>query len=154
MPTPVQGLRSRFNPRLRVAHAQRETQQFRATPRIRPNQVFSRSCNRLAVVRMLGCMSETQFTRADWRPGKRRRSQPRVRNWGGRKQAPPAWLAAMAQSGFDSGLTPRCAHCGRFAFKGTNLCRFHNGPRVAKRPYVRSAIAAARDAVRQPQTTV
>ena len=28
-------------------------------------------------------LSETQFTKADWRPGKRRRTQPRVRDYAG-----------------------------------------------------------------------
>jgi hypothetical protein len=32
-------------------------------------------------------MSESQFSRLDWRAGKRRRTQPRVRDYGGQKEA-------------------------------------------------------------------
>jgi hypothetical protein len=76
-------------------------------------------------------MSDEQFTRADWRPGKRRRSTPRVRDWGGRKQLSDGLRACGATHGFGSGKQKRCKHCKRFAYKDTGLCGHHGGPQVA-----------------------
>ena len=53
-------------------------------------------------------MSETQFTKADWRPGKRRRTQPRQRCHGGRKEAPPGLLAAARRVGLHTLTAKRC----------------------------------------------
>jgi hypothetical protein len=83
-------------------------------------------------------MSETQFTRADWRPGKRRRSQPRVRDWGGRKQLP----AGMGpEHGIGSGKLRLCVVCGCVAMRESAACRLHGGASHAarKRPYAGSA---------------
>jgi hypothetical protein len=94
-------------------------------------------------------MSETQFSRLDWRPSIKRASSPRKRDWGGQKKAPIAFLAAAAKNGFAFNL-PRCKHCRRFAMKGTGLCRHHSGPRVAMaqgRLYVRPLRSLAYDAL-------
>jgi hypothetical protein len=88
-------------------------------------------------------MSETQFTRLDWRPSRKRASRPRSLPWGGQKQAPAAFLAAARASGFGTpGNDTRCAHCRRFAMRESGLCRFHNGPRLAMaaRPYVKRPV--------------
>jgi DnaJ-class molecular chaperone len=88
-------------------------------------------------------MSETQFTRADWRPGKRRRSTPRVKPWGGAKVAGVAFLAMSgSRAGFGSGKHRRCAlaHCNGWAMKGVSTCHKHGGAgNVARyrRPFVR-----------------
>ena len=82
-------------------------------------------------------MSETQFTRADWRPSRKRASHPRVRAYGGQKKAPAAFLAAGKLYGLAKAR--KCAHCGRVALRETSVCRFHGGGKVAslKRPYVK-----------------
>ena len=93
-------------------------------------------------------MSEDQFTRADWRPGKRRRSSPRVRDWGGRKKLPAALIGSGARNGFGQGPQKRCKHCRRFAFKASGLCHFHNAAgaeRALGRAYVRSPRSLAYD---------
>jgi hypothetical protein len=95
-------------------------------------------------------MSETQFTREDWRPSRKRASKPRLKPGGGQKKAPAAFLAAAAKSGFQSGKTPRCPHCRRFALKGVGFCRWHAGTRLSATitgsPHVRSAHTIAREA--------
>jgi len=82
-------------------------------------------------------MSDERFTRDDWRPGKRRRSYPRVRDWGGRKSAPAAFLAMAPFVGLASDKAARCRHCKRVAMRGLPVCRFHGGARWAaqRRPY-------------------
>jgi hypothetical protein len=92
-------------------------------------------------------MSETNFTRADWRPGKRRRTYVRVKPYGGRKEAPPAFLAAVKLHAIGAPLDKRarCAgkrrdgcRCGMIALNGSTFCRRHGGAMSAKltRPYV------------------
>ena len=91
-------------------------------------------------------MSETQFTKLDWRPGNRRRTQPRVRCYAGRKEAPPGLLAAGRHAGLHTPTAKRCSRiaastgrpCRHVAMKGSNLCLSHGGAAAAKRirPYV------------------
>jgi hypothetical protein len=91
-------------------------------------------------------VSETQFSRSDWRPGKRRRTHPRVRNYPGRKEAPPGLLAAGRLVGLHTNTAKRCTRiaastgrpCRHVAMKGSNLCLSHGGAAAAKRirPYV------------------
>jgi hypothetical protein len=95
-------------------------------------------------------MSDEQFTRADWRPGKRRRSSPRVRDWGGRKSLPAALLGLGPTHGFGRGPQKRCKHCRRFAFKASGLCRHHLAGRVEMslgRAYVCGTGRTARNAI-------
>jgi hypothetical protein len=84
--------------------------------------------------------SETQFTREDWRPSRKRATRPRKHAWGGQKRAPLAFLAAGALHGFGKGTQKRCKvdGCKRFAFKHCGLCRFHLGSRyeARQRPFV------------------
>ena len=91
-------------------------------------------------------MSETQFTKLDWRPGKRRRTQPRQRCHGGRKEAPPGLLAAARLVGLHTLTAKRCTAtalstgrtCRRVAVTGANVCMVHGGALALKRnrPYV------------------
>jgi hypothetical protein len=88
-------------------------------------------------------MSETHFDRSDWRPGKRRRTQPRVKCYGGQK------VAARRFVGLDTDRAARCTatarstgrKCRRVALKNTGLCLCHNGALIARnlRPYVATA---------------
>jgi hypothetical protein len=94
-------------------------------------------------------MSETQFTKLDWRPGKRRRTQPRQRDFGGQKQAPPGLLAKGKLVGLGTPTAARCTAtarstgrtCRRVALKGTGLCQLHGGALHARklRPYTPTA---------------
>jgi hypothetical protein len=91
-------------------------------------------------------MSETQFTKFDWRPGKRRRTYPRARDYPGQKEAPPGLLAAGRFVGLHTPTAKRCLRiaastgkpCRHVAMKGSNLCLSHGGAAAAKRirPYV------------------
>ena len=91
-------------------------------------------------------MSETQFSRLDWRPGKRRRTQPRVRDYGGQKEAPIWLLAAGRLAGLHTNRAARCTatarstgrKCRRVAVTGTSVCMVHGGALFLKqhRPYV------------------
>jgi len=91
-------------------------------------------------------MSETQFSKADWRPSKKRATYGRVRAWGGQKQAPLAFLAAAKLAGLNTNRAMRCSRiavstgrpCRRVAMKGTTLCLSHGGAGVARtfRTYV------------------
>ena len=90
-------------------------------------------------------MGETQFTKLDWRPGKRRRTQPRIRCYGGQKVAPIWLLAAGRLVGLHTNTAKRCTataiktgkRCRHVAMKGTNRCLQHGGTRVVRklRPY-------------------
>jgi hypothetical protein len=95
-------------------------------------------------------MSDTQFTALDWRPSPRRATYPRVKPYGGQKQAPAAFLAAAKVSGFGSGKHRRCAraNCTGWAMRETTVCRLHGGGKIASqsRPYVKSRRRAARHA--------
>ena len=91
-------------------------------------------------------MSETQFSAADWRPGKRRKTYPRQRRHNGQKQAPPAFTAAGKLSGIGSGKHRLCGArrrdggvCRSIAMNGCAHCRLHGGAMQAARlrPYVR-----------------
>ena len=91
-------------------------------------------------------LSETQFTRLDWSPGKRRRTQPRQRSYGGQKEAPPGLLAAARRVGLHTLTAKRCTatanstgrKCRRVAVTGSNVCMVHGGALALKRnrPYV------------------
>jgi len=91
-------------------------------------------------------MSETQFTKADWRPSKKRVTYVRERAWGGQKQAPLAFLAAAKFAGLNTNCSLRCSRiaistgrpCCRVAMKGTTLCLSHGGAGVVRifRAYV------------------
>lgn len=97
----------------------------------------------------LDLMSETQFSRLDWRPSKQRSTYPRVRDWGGQKQANPAFLEAGRRYGLGSpGNNRRCCRddCNGFAVRESEYCRRHGGGRAAAfaRPYVIGANWAKR----------
>jgi hypothetical protein len=91
-------------------------------------------------------MSEGFFTRSDWRAGKRRRTQPRLRAYGGRKEAPLGLLAAGRLAGLHTNTARRCTAtanstgrtCRRVAVSGANVCMVHGGALTLKRnrPYV------------------
>jgi hypothetical protein len=86
-------------------------------------------------------MERTQFTREDWRPSPKRGTYPRVRDWGGQKKAPKAFLEAAKVSGIGSGKLRLCLYCGKPAVREADVCRYHGGGKIAseKRPYVKSA---------------
>jgi hypothetical protein len=91
-------------------------------------------------------LSETHFDRSDWRPGKRRRTQPRVHDYAGQKVAPVAFLAAAKLAGLHTDRAARCTatalstgrKCRRVAVTGANVCMVHGGALALKRnrPYV------------------
>jgi hypothetical protein len=86
-------------------------------------------------------MSDTHFTALDWRPSRKRASYPRVRSWGGQKQANAAFLAQSGSvAGFGSGKHRLCDHCGRVAVREATVCRWHGGGKIAaqSRPYAKS----------------
>jgi hypothetical protein len=97
---------------------------------------------------MEAAVSETQFTRLDWRPGKRRRTKPRVRDYPGQKEAPIGLLAAAKLVGLHTNRAARCTAtarstartCRRVAVSGANVCMVHGGALVLmrNRPYVRT----------------
>ncbi len=49
-------------------------------------------------------VSDQQFSRADWRPGKRRKRVKRMHNWGGAKVANAAFLRIQSHSGEEKGV--------------------------------------------------
>jgi hypothetical protein len=76
------------------------------------------------------------FTRATWRPSKKRRLRKRTKPWGGRKTAPIAFLAAAKLHQFKPGrpghrvcsATQRNGSpCTRLALKGMHVCEAHGG---------------------------
>jgi hypothetical protein len=91
-------------------------------------------------------VSDTQFTKADWRPGARRRTHPRVRCHGGQKQAPPGLIAARKFVGLDTPTARRCKRiavstgkpCRHPAMRGSDYCLSHGGSAAVskRRPYV------------------
>jgi hypothetical protein len=91
-------------------------------------------------------MSETQFDRATWRPGKRRRTQPRVHDYAGQKFAPAGLVAARKFVGLNTNAAKKCKRiavstgkpCRHPAMRGTDYCLSHGGAAAAKRirPYV------------------
>jgi hypothetical protein len=91
-------------------------------------------------------LSETQFTKIDWRPGKRRRTQPRVQHYAGQKEANPGFIAAGWLFGLHTPTAKRCTatarstgrKCRRVAVTGSNVCMVHGGALALKRnrPYV------------------
>jgi hypothetical protein len=95
---------------------------------------------------MEAALSDTQFSRADWRPGGRRKTVPRKRSWGGQKVAPVAFRAAAKFAGLHTHRAKRCTAtalstgrtCRRVAMGGSDLCLVHGGALAAKRnrPYV------------------
>ena len=79
------------------------------------------------------------FTRATWRPSKKRAMQKRINHWGGRKTAPPAFLEAAKRVAIQKGQANRriCTatnrkgmRCGRLALTGTTVCQHHGGAAV------------------------
>jgi hypothetical protein len=80
-------------------------------------------------------MTETHFSRHEWRPGKRRRTVPRVKPYAGQKVAPPAFLAAARLNGFGVGKRRQCIaparstgrRCTHAAMNGSNRCHQHGG---------------------------
>jgi hypothetical protein len=72
-------------------------------------------------------MSETHFTRADWRPSKRRKHTPRVAPYAGQKKAPAAFLAAAVATQFGKGRQPLCRYCRKIALKDLPVCAAHGG---------------------------
>ncbi len=91
-------------------------------------------------------MSETHFSRLDWRAGARRKTTPRVRSHGGQKVAPVGLVAARKFVGFDTLTAKRCTakarstgrKCRRVAVTGANVCMVHGGALFLRqhRPYV------------------
>lgn len=76
------------------------------------------------------------FTRATWRASKKRRLRKRIKPWGGRKTAPPAFLEAAKLTQFKPGrpghrvcsATQRNGSpCTRLALKGMKVCEAHGG---------------------------
>ena len=94
-------------------------------------------------------MSETHFDRSDWRPGKRRRTQPRINCYAGQKTAPAGLIAARKFVGLHTDRAARCTaiarstgrKCRHVAMKGAGLCLIHGGALIARklRPYVATA---------------
>jgi hypothetical protein len=94
-------------------------------------------------------MSETQFSKADWRPGKRNRTRPRVHDFAGQKTAPVNFLAAAKLVGLHTNTAKRCTaiarstgrKCRHVAMKDTGLCLIHGGALIARklRPYTATA---------------
>jgi len=80
--------------------------------------------------------SPMAFTRKTWRPGRNRKSYPRVRDWGGRDEVPAAFALNHKPGVFAPGA-PRCRHCARPAMRELPVCRHHGGARwaSARRPY-------------------
>jgi hypothetical protein len=93
-------------------------------------------------------MSATHFSRLEWRPGKRRRTQPRVKCYGGQKTAPVGLVAARAFVGLGTSAAKKCVRiavstgkpCRHPAMRGSDFCLSHGGAAAAKRirPYVRT----------------
>ena len=95
---------------------------------------------------MEATLSETQFTKLDWRPGKRRKTQPRLKCYGGQKEAPVGLIAAAKLVGLHTMRAARCTtiarstgqRCRHVAMKNVNLCLVHSGALLVRklRPYV------------------
>ena len=93
-------------------------------------------------------MSETHFSRCEWRAGKRRRTQPRVHHYGGQKQAPVNFLAAAKFAGLHTNAAKKCVRiavstgktCRHPAMRGTDYCLSHGGAAMTKhiRSYVQT----------------
>jgi hypothetical protein len=93
-------------------------------------------------------LSETHFSKEDWRPGKRRRTYLRRHAYGGRKKAPEAFLAAAKLVGLHTNTAKRCTAiarstghtCKKVALLGATTCLTHGGGGQVKaknlRPYV------------------
>lgn len=76
--------------------------------------------------------SDTHFRRVDWRPGKRKRQRPRVKPWGGQKQASAAFLESRKASALGQGRHRMCKHCGtQPAMIESDYCRMHGGAKRA-----------------------
>jgi hypothetical protein len=81
-------------------------------------------------------MSGDFFTRATWRPSKRRKMQKRIKPWGGCKTAPAAFLEAGKRTQIQPGFANRrvCTaekraggRCGNLALSGLTVCGCHGG---------------------------
>jgi hypothetical protein len=91
-------------------------------------------------------VSETQFTKADWRPGRHHVTRPRVRAYGGQKEAPLGLIAARGLVGLHTNRAARCTatalstgrKCRRVAVTGASVCMNHGGALalMRNRPYV------------------
>ena len=92
--------------------------------------------------------SETHYNRLEWRPGKRRRTTPRVHDYGGQKVAPVGLVAARKFVGLNTNAARKCVRiavstrkpCRHPAMRGSDYCLSHGGAAAAKRirPYVRT----------------
>ena len=104
-------------------------------------------------------MSETHFDRSDWRPGKRRRTQPRVHDYGGQKEAPVNLLAMAKLVGLHTNRAKRCTRiaistgkaCRHVAMKGSNLCLSHGGAGAAKKRRAPARKEKARNELARPE---
>jgi hypothetical protein len=76
-------------------------------------------------------MSDTQFTKLDWRPGKRRRTQPRVQAYGGKDRA-GRFLVAAKFVGLHTDRAARCTATAR-----------STGPKCSQSPARTSAWSTA-----------
>jgi hypothetical protein len=104
------------------------------------------------------------LTKVTWRQGKDRRLVKRVNNWGGRTEAPPAFLAAGKRFAFKPGRPGHrvCSAtqkngkpCTRLAMHGMTCCESHGGAlalarqgRLQKSGRAAAAIAAKSEAMR------
>lgn len=79
--------------------------------------------------------SGERFTKADWRPGKNHPRRKRLRNWGGQKVAPAAFIAGRDKFNAEGGVLklPRCKHCKMIAMKGLSVCGIHGGMSILAR---------------------
>lgn len=91
-------------------------------------------------------VSETHFSKLDWRPGARRKTMPRLKPYGGQKEAPVLLLVMAKRVGLHTNAAKRCTatarstgrKCRRVAVTGANVCLVHGGALFLKqhRPYV------------------
>jgi hypothetical protein len=82
-----------------------------------------------------GDVSETQFDRISWRPGKRNRTRPRQRDYGGQREAPAGLVAARKFVGLGTNAAKKCKRiavstgkpCRHPAMRGSDYCLSHGG---------------------------
>ena len=111
-----------------------------------------------------GDVSETQFDRISWRPGKRNRTRPRQRDYGGQREAPAGLVAARKFVGLGTNAAKKCKRtavstgkpCRHPAMRGSDYCLSHGGSAQVsrQRAYVSTLPALqakARKAVEKPE---
>ena len=104
-------------------------------------------------------MSETLFDRSDWRPGKRRRTQPRVHDYGGQKEAPVNLLAMAKLVGQHTNRAKRCTRiaistgkaCGHVATKDFESVSIAGGAGAAKKRRAPARKEKARNELARPE---